>query len=334
MYKLSPLQMGLLNLLADGQGYTGNFLGQELGISRAAIEQEIKQLRHLGIAISRLSSGYRLNIPMKLLDIDQIIIYLNQLNFFNPINFHLFASLDSTNNFLKSIDNSPHISVCLAEKQTHGRGRLGQQWVSPFGVNLYFSSRWHFNCNLSKLSGLSLVVSLCLQACLKNYGIHNVWVKWPNDLIWQDQKLGGILIEVIAERNDSIEVIIGIGLNVNMSNASSETPENAWCSLHKITGNCWDRNPLIASVLNYLTNYLRVFTEKGFLPFHNEWNKVDYLRGHFICLSHPTGSKFGYVTGVSNQGHLLLTEEGTGKELLLSAGETNLLRKKVCPKFD
>src|SRR3990167_1780942 len=127
--------------------------------------------------------------------------HLKKLNVNIPLQLHLFDSIDSTNRFLKDLIPNNGIDVCCAESQTHGRGRFGRTWYSPFGENIYFSIRWHFNRPFSQLSGLSLVVSMAIMAVLQDLNIQGVQIKWPNDLLWQDKKLCGSLIEALNENH-------------------------------------------------------------------------------------------------------------------------------------
>jgi len=333
--KFSPLHRKLLAYLSDGACHSGNALGTLLNVSRTAIWKHITQLIELGLPILRIPKrGYQLMTPLQLLDEELIQQELSHLGFALPIEAHVFASIDSTNRFLKELPSTSAISVCCAEMQTEGRGRFGRQWYSPFGENIYFSSRWHFDCDLSRLSGLSLVVSLSILSTLKALGIEdNLRVKWPNDIFWDHQKLCGSLIEVIAESNSGADVVIGIGLNVNSNTKAADSsnniehnkliPDKPWCSLHDIKGVRMDRNKIAARLLITLSHYLDVFLIKGFGAFISEWNEADYLKGHAVQVSHPRGALKGIANGVNEAGQLLLVDDN-GVTHCLSSGDTSL----------
>lgn len=331
MKKFNEMQTNIISYLNDSLCHSGNELGEQLNVSRTAIWKHIKQLIEAGLPIERIPHrGYLLNPPMKLLSQTTIHEQLNAKHFNEPINLHLFASLDSTNRLLRELPRTSVIEVCCAEMQTQGRGRFGRQWYSPFGENIYCSSRWHFDCDLSRLSGLSLVVSLAILAMLNDIGINdNICVKWPNDILWYNKKLCGNLIEVIAESNSSAEVIIGIGLNVN-SPSSRKTaceeatlPNQPWCSLYDIAGHYMDRNTLIAGLITHLHQYLKNFIQQGFASFITEWHQADYLRGKKITVSHLTGSLTGLADGVNETGQLIMIDE-IGATHYLSSGDTSL----------
>jgi len=325
MKQFSPLQSRLLAFLADGQCHSGSDLGNILGVSRTAIWKNISQLIDAGLAINRIAQqGYQLAKPFIALDESLLRNHLNQTNFDRTLDFHLFSEIDSTNRFLKDLPLSQHIDVCCAEKQTLGRGRFGRQWISPFGENIYFSSRWQFDCCLSQLSGLSLVVSLATLDCLRKNNIaHDILIKWPNDLLWHHKKLCGVLIEVIAEPNSSAQVIIGIGMNINSPTHMQELADKPACSLFEITGKQFDRNQLIADLLISLNNYLQRFLQNGFSAFMEEWKKTDYLAGNLITLSQPTGKISGVACGITSSGQLCI-EDHNGKLFELSSGDTTL----------
>lgn len=331
MKKFNEMQTNIVSYLSDGLCHSGNALGEQFNVSRTAIWKHIKQLVDVGLPIQRIPHrGYRLTTPMKLLSEPTIREQLNAKHFNKPINFHMFASLDSTNRLLRELPRTPVIDVCCAEMQTEGRGRFGRHWYSPFGENIYCSSRWHFDCDLSRLSGLSLVVSLAILAMLNDVGIQdNIRVKWPNDILWYDNKLCGNLIEVIAESNSSAEVVIGIGLNVNslssrqIADRESLLPDKPWCSLHDITENYIDRNTLVAGLITHLNQYLQDFIQHGFASFIAKWHQADYLQGKKITVSHLTGSLSGRANGVNETGQLIVIDEMEVTHYL-SSGDTSL----------
>ena len=330
MKTFSDTQAKLLTSLADGSCHSGNELGLLLNMSRTAIWKQIKHLIQLGVPIQRIPQrGYRLAAPIQLLNEEAMHQQLRSDDFNQAVQFHLFASLDSTNRFLKELPISTSIDVCCAETQTDGRGRFGRQWYSPFGENIYCSSRWHFDGDLSRLSGLSLVVSLAILATLNNVGIsEHLRVKWPNDILWYNKKLCGSLIEVNAESNNAADVTIGIGLNVNSVSAANPQilPDKPWCSLHDITGKTMDRNLLVAKLIIHLNHFLCEFIQKGFATFITSWQQVDYLQGHVITVSQPAGTLTGKATGINEMGQLILIDE-KGITHYLSSGDTTLQKQ-------
>lgn len=312
MKPLSTVQQHLLSLLANGELHSGENLGATLNLSRTAIWKHINYLIELGVPIQcHTRKGYQLRFACVLLEASSI---LNTLDFSLPeSSLTLLTSVDSTNRYLKTHDM---LSVCCAEMQTAGRGRFGRTWRSPFGENIYCSTRWRFECDISRLSGLSLVVSLALLSSLAHLKL-GIQLKWPNDLIWADKKFSGCLIEIMAETHACADVIIGLGLNVN---SSEQAPA---VSLHDITGQYFDRNRLIAQYLMALNRYIAVFKQEGLSPFIKEFNQVDYLRGKQVTVSNPTGNISGIAVGINEAGQLML-EDDERKVHYLSSGDSSI----------
>lgn len=322
MKQFSLLQRQILESLSDGQCHSGSQLGERLAVSRTAVWKQIRQLTELGLPIICVPQhGYKFSYSFVPLDESKI---RHKLMLEQPLYFHLFAEIDSTNFYLKNLEPQPGLSICCAEKQTKGRGRFGREWLSPFGENIYLSSRWEFDCCLSKLSGLSLVVSLAvLNSLEKNNLHHDIRVKWPNDLMWSNKKLCGILIEINAESNNAAQVIIGIGLNVNMLRQSLDLFDKPWCSLQQIYQRYFDRNALIADLLSSLACYLALFKKNELTHFVQEWQKVDALWGQFITVTQPQGCISGIAQGINEYGQLCLLDN-ENKLHYLSSGEASL----------
>jgi BirA family transcriptional regulator, biotin operon repressor / biotin---[acetyl-CoA-carboxylase] ligase len=235
----------------------------------------------------------------------------------------VFEQLSSTNDYLKTIPASDIPYACLAEQQTYGRGRLNRSWYSPYAENIYFSCRYPFQKKMNELSALSLVVGLSVWQTLKLYGLNNEdgGVKWPNDIFYAQQKLAGVLIE--SEKN---QVIIGIGINVNMQK-SSAVISKAWTSLRKILGKELDRNLLLIDLIKQLLINLARFDAASFADFKEEWQAADYLFDKTVKFKQAETLVEARVKGLSDEGHLLLQlKDGTissvcaGEVVLVSIG--------------
>lgn len=325
MLKLNNSQLALLQLLGDGSCHSGIALGKTLGISRSAIWKQINQLLEAGIPVKRIAhKGYQLSNPLILLNDQKINNFLQIFKFPSIANLHIFNSIDSTNKFLKELPATKNVDICCAEIQSQGRGRFGRHWHSPFGENIYCSSRWNLHCDLSRLSGLSLVSSLAVLSTIKELSpLAEAQIKWPNDILWHNKKLCGSLIEVMAESNGIIQVIIGIGLNVHSDTKNQPLADSTWCSLMEITERRFDRNELVAKLMCHLAEYLSQFIEAGIKPFIEEWHNYDYLKGKFITVSQSTGSQSGTACGINELGQLIL-KDNEGKIHYISSGDASL----------
>jgi BirA family biotin operon repressor/biotin-[acetyl-CoA-carboxylase] ligase len=236
---------------------------------------------------------------------------LNLLN--SPIKIDILEKTESTNDYLKN-DHDHNPRVCIAEMQTKGRGQLDKSWHSPAGKNIYLSLRYPIKKSLRELSGLSLVIGLATSKAIEHplKTQHPFLVKWPNDIMYDHHKVAGILIESKSITPNLAELIIGIGINVNMQEANEANINQPWSSLQIITGQYLDRNPLCAALINCLVDYLERFAEFGLTDFMDEWKQKDYLFGK------PYSTGLG--AGINEQGNLLLrTADNTIKAYSSSA---------------
>lgn len=247
----------------------------------------------------------------------------------NPlIQLDILENIDSTNRFLKNQPHQNNIQICCAETQTQGRGRFGRAWHSPFGENIYFSARYRLDCNISLLSGLSLVTSLAVIQTLSELGLNdNLIIKWPNDILWKGRKLSGCLIELIPESNHT-EIIIGIGINVNSDTRAHPLPDKPWCSLLDISGKLQNRNQIIGRLIEHLHQHIQCLQTSGLKPFLEKWHAVDGLYGQWITVSTPTQMISGFAEGIDELGRLILADRH-GELHYLSSGETSLASDKT-----
>jgi BirA family biotin operon repressor/biotin-[acetyl-CoA-carboxylase] ligase len=247
------------------------------------------------------------------LDKDAIRSHLKQ-----AVQLVIFDSIPSTNDYLKNDKTISDITVCLAESQTKGRGRLGRAWYSPAGYNIYLSCAYPFQRGMCQLSGLSLVVGLSIYQALRAHGVGELLsVKWPNDVLYDGKKIAGILIETEMQRNDTCIVIIGIGLNVNMQVDHDQISQD-WTSLSMILGCDIDRNVLCADLINQLLVDIASFQEKGFSCFHKRWQVADGLVGKMVRIEDSHRIIAGKVVGVDASGCLLVDEVGGGVQRIAS----------------
>ncbi|HMT93594.1 biotin--[acetyl-CoA-carboxylase] ligase [uncultured Thiothrix sp.] len=213
---------------------------------------------------------------------------------------YIFPSLASTNTWLLEQPNTC-FSVCLAEEQTAGRGRRGRTWQSPNSGNIYFSLRWCFQVVPANYGCLSLVVGVVVAEALAAYGLQGQMLKWPNDIYYQGQKLGGILLQTTQPLQ---QVVIGIGLNTGMQRATVTTIDQAWCDLSEILEQNIDRNRLIAAILKQLIPALQAFPRFNMADFQQQWQRWDWLTDQAVRID--TGKEIlqGRACGLDEQGQL------------------------------
>ena len=199
----------LLNFLADGKFHSGEALARRLRVSRSAIWKLVGALREQGVEIQSVPrQGYRLPREVDLLDRTSIETALDESAKRTVANIDVLMTVDSTNQFLVDAlpDGQNTAHLCTAEIQTSGRGRRGRSWVAPFGSGICMSLAWQFAELPPQFSALSLAVGVAIVRALERFGLAGVQLKWPNDLLWQQRKLGGILIEMRGESSGPARV--------------------------------------------------------------------------------------------------------------------------------
>lgn len=314
----------IMGLLSDGAYHSGRTLGEALGMSRAAIWKHIQQLNQLGVAITSVpSKGYALVTPCILLDKQTILRDLKAHYHIDHDAITIYDQVTSTQEVARSAPNTPSLGFHLAEHQSQGRGRFGRSWYSPWGSNIYLSFAWSVDRDISELSGLSLILSLALIKALQAAGVTELGVKWPNDLIWHDKKLGGILVEMDAVSYSHTRMVIGIGINVNTPEHAHNFIPRAFTSLQHILGRPQDRNSIAAHMIYYLTQDLTKFLAQGLSAFLPEWQQYDVLYGKPITITSGKQKHTGIMHGINAQGQLLL-KQADGQISKHSAGETSL----------
>lgn len=306
MRRLTERQQQLLQLLADGEFHSGEQIGQQLAISRAAISLQVKGLKALGLDIfSVTGKGYRLARPLELLD----AAYLEQLPG-API--HCIAVIDSTNQYMMSRLADWQKGECLlAECQTSGRGRRGRQWVSPFAGQMIMSLYWRLESGFAAAMGLSLVVGVTLAGTLQALNYPDVGLKWPNDLYARGEKLAGILVEMSAIAGGSCHVVVGVGLNLTMPVELGAHIGQPWTSLARLRSEPLQRNLLTATFIQNLRRALESFEQDGLAPFVERWNRLDIYRDKPVQLTLGEQQISGVVRGINPQGGLVLERNDT-----------------------
>ena len=302
----------LLVLLADGQLHSGEWLGKELNVSRAAVWKGMERLRALGVEVQALPRrGYRLSNPVELLDAQRIGAELGPQRIGQLRKLELLFEVDSTNTRL--LGNAPppcgSADVCLSELQHAGRGRRGRRWIAPFGGGVALSVAWTFSDGARTLPALSLGVGVAVWRALVRAGAQGVTLKWPNDIWFQDRKIGGVLIELRAEASGPAHVVIGVGLNVALSAAARREIEAGGVRVAAVADGCAvapSRNLVAGALLDELLSMLGQFEREGFAAFRDAWMALDALSGRPVQVLLADTAISGTARGVDQEGALLL----------------------------
>jgi BirA family biotin operon repressor/biotin-[acetyl-CoA-carboxylase] ligase len=237
---------------------------------------------------------------------------------------HTFETIDSTNTYARSLDrnSAPHGSVVIADEQTSGRGRLQREWIAKKGMNLLFSVVLYPEFHTEKIALLPLIGSLAVADAVDAVTGLSTTCKWPNDVLIDQKKVCGMLLESTSGSGGIEKVILGIGINVNQT----DFPEGL---LHKATslrnecGKEIDRATLLASVLEELENRYEQLSHFPSGQLLNDWKLKALLFGKKITVLESEFSYTATAVDVAEDGGLIIqTEDGEKKKIL--AGDVSL----------
>jgi len=224
------------------------------------------------------------------------------------------GAIDSTNSWLRERSLAlPAPYACLAEHQLAGRGRRGRVWEDATGLDICLSLLWRFDVAQARAQGLSLAVGVAVVRALAATGASGIGLKWPNDVVWQDRKLGGILIEGSVSGRLWV-VVIGVGINVHPGKApdsrAPRVPRVPRVHLGSISGARVSRNRLAASLITEVSAECARFEARGAGPAVDEWKRLDAMRGRPVRVLRPDGEIGGIARGVDEAGDLLVEVNG------------------------
>ncbi len=301
--KEHAVKLAILDTLADGYFHSGEELGEQLNISRAAVSKHVKGIQTWGVDIfSVQGKGYKLAGSMQLLNQQRL-----QSEVSVPV--ELIPVIGSTNQHLMDrIGLLQSGSVCIAEYQSQGRGRRGREWVSPFGCNLYLSMYWRLESGMAGAMGLSLVVGVAIVEALEKLGIEGIKLKWPNDLYYQDKKLAGILVEMSGQAGAAAHLVIGMGMNLKMA-TNTQGITQPWSCLVDAVEHDIDRNQLAITLINTLKTALSEYEITGMQGFVERWNRLDNYLGREIRLIMGEREVVGISSGINEQGAVLINTD-------------------------
>ncbi|GAB4434000.1 MAG: biotin--[acetyl-CoA-carboxylase] ligase [bacterium] len=307
-------------LTQEDRPISGERIGKSLNISRSAVWKQINYLNKMGFIIDSFpKSGYKLTFPK-----DTPVIVKPEDITAHLVGGQIISKIEtaSTNNDAISLaENAAEGTVLIAEYQREGRGRRGRSWISPFGVGLYFSIILKPQLPVAKLPKITILAGIALANALKKLEI-SVSLKWPNDIIINDRKVGGILSELFVEGDAAKYIVLGIGLNVHTK--AKDFPEdlrNIAGSLFTETGKVYSRREILKATLtefDYVYRYyLELNGELGLLA--KQWNDMAWKRGEEVFITTGKEKEQCKIIGLQDDGTLLVSVKGKRKEVY--AGE-------------
>ncbi len=315
----------VLALLRQTDGFlSGEEIGKQLSISRAAVWKAIGKLREEGYEIEAVTKkGYRLCTPQNLYNEQELKTGLQTKVMGQNLAF--FTELDSTNNRLRelALTGAPEGTLVIAEKQNAGRGRRGRVWTSEADSGIWMSLLLRPEIAPEKASVLTLLAGLATAEALEAETGLPMEIKWPNDILCHGKKIVGILTEMDCEMTQVHFVIAGIGINVNTKSFPPELADIA-TSLYLESGKVFSRKPLVHAVLEKIEQHYQAFLDSG----NSFAVLLEAYRKRCVTL-HKQVQVLGqspytaYVLDITPEGELLVQKEDGTQEVVYS-GEVSI----------
>lgn len=276
---------------------------------------------NLGVEYKLDGQVLRLRKRIEMIDIDALQLSLVQRGLKTTCQYRLETK--STNlDVIALFDQKAITSVATCEKQTHGKGRRGNHWVSPFGQNIYCTVGILKSIKPANLGLLSIVTGLAISKALDNFGYKAVKLKWPNDLYHQGKKLGGILIESRPVKDDEYFLAIGFGINVDMSNEALAAIEPAATCLNLMGSKLLTRNQILLETVSQVLKDIAAFSDKSISQLVRAFDEIDAFKGMSVKVLSSGKTITGINVGIAQTGQLQLeTEQGM---MLFSAADISL----------
>ncbi|MFC1485237.1 biotin--[acetyl-CoA-carboxylase] ligase [bacterium] len=233
-----------------------------------------------------------------------------------------FTEVDSTNIYaLKNINNLKDKTVVFADTQTAGKGRNNRRWISGFPNNLYMSVVLKPSYSLEEnfpLFNITQYMAVVVCRLLALYQV-DASIKWPNDILVNDKKIAGILSETCIQGNELQGMIVGLGVNLNMTNESLSKIDQRAVSLNILLGKSISRDEFLHKLLDLFFFNYNEFLEEGFSCIKDEYKKKAMFLNKHIKINAPSETFYGIAKDIDETGALIL--ETNGRERLINVGD-------------
>ncbi len=305
---------------------SGAEMSRVLGVSRTAVWKQIEQLRFLGYHIEAVTArGYRLHTSPDLLLPVELQVGLKTEVVGRELIY--FAETDSTNDRAHELakDGAAEGTVVVADAQQAGKGRLGRRWESPAGVNLYLSIILRPPIAPRHATQLTFLSAAAVARTITQVTGLTPTVKWPNDVLLEGRKVAGLLNELDAETERIRYLILGVGVNINMR--QEQFPDDLRypaTSLALASGSEVSRLLFARTLLQQLDAFYGQYRTQGFRPILQAWQEYFVLTGQLVEVDCQGRVVCGRVTGLDDDGALLL-RLADGRQERVLAGDVRPL---------
>lgn len=294
-----------------GEYISGEELSRNLNVSRTAVWKHIRALKQAGYDIEAHSRlGYALRQNTDRLLPDEIRVQLTSTILGQEI--HYFSEVDSTNTEAKKLaaNGCPEGTIVVAEAQSTGRGRLSRGWFSPFGQGIWLSVVLRPPFGPMDAAKCTLMAAVGVNRAINAVTGIGCGIKWPNDILWNNRKVVGILTEMSAEMDVINYVVIGMGINVTIEEFPGELAASA-ASLSVAAGRSISRVKLLTTILAELENAYMLVKKSGFAPVLAAWRQESITLGRQVKVQGFECSFTGLAVDIDADGALLVkTSQG------------------------
>ncbi len=316
--------MSVLQLLlrAFPQPVSGEEMARNLGLSRTGIWKQVRALTELGMQIEgRQNSGYRLLEWPDQMHPDLVRHYLGS-ELVKEIVYQ--PSVDSTNTLAKTLASrgAEHGTLVTADEQTAGRGRRGRNWFSGKGIGAYMTLLLRPSMPSQRIPMLTIAAGIAVVQAVRQLGLTDAWLKWPNDVWVGERKLAGILSEMSGELDQIDFVIVGIGVNANQLEFPLELETSA-TSFRRETGSNVNRAELAARIMDNLSEVLPMLSSADIMPLISLYQEYDRLLGNQVQVKAATEDFNGTALSLTRDGALVVRLKD-GSERVVLAGDVSL----------
>jgi len=327
----SPPEITILRaLLANETGFvSGGALAKTLAMSRVAVWQHMEKLREQGFKFEAVRArGYRLTARPTRLNPASIEAFLPPRK--PSPGFVCLETVDSTNDeAARQLASGRAVPfVVIAGEQTRGRGRFGRVWHSEANGNLYLSFAFRPQLPPGRMQTFTLWMGVNICELVARFTNTTPGLKWPNDILFDERKAGGMLTEARIDADQIRDLVFGLGLNTNSpAGALPHDIARRAVSLAEHTNTLLDLNKFAAAVIGRaLDAYEQFVSGKYRETFADLWNQFDFLKGKPVSLLHGTLPVHGTALGIDDEGSLIVRTD-KGKTERFRAGEVTLSKK-------
>lgn len=320
------MKLKVLSMLKEhkDQYISGEVISNELGVSRTAIWKVINNLKKDGYVIESVSRrGYKLVEDFDIISKDELLIDLKHFDFGKDI--YYFDSIGSTNDYAKKVaaEGGCEGTIVIADEQTSGRGRRGREWVSEKGVGIWMSMILRPDIEPNEAAKITQIVAAAMASAIETKTDLATYIKWPNDLILESKKVGGILTEMSAELGEINYIVVGMGINVNSERFDDDIKHVA-TSIKGILGETVSRTDLI---VEFVKNFEYLY--KDFVESKNLEKTLRICRdqsatiGKEVDIIHRDQKRRAKALDINDDGELIVRYEN-GEEGVVFFGEVSV----------